>query len=205
MIGPLFRRRRSIGIAAVAVLLAVGAVPAVGQPEYNTAKPPRHILLIRHAEKPPADDGSVHLSPDGIKRAEALYRLFEPAADRPNPFPAPDFVFAAKDSKHSHRSVETVTPLAKRLKLQIDSTYANEEFAGLAREVLHNPRYAGKTVLIAWHHGMAAQLAAKLGAADTPGWKGAVFDRVWQFTYEMDGKATLRDRTQHLMPGDAER
>jgi broad specificity phosphatase PhoE len=171
----------------------------------DAAKRPRQVLLIRHAEKP-ADDASVHLSADGVKRAEVLHRLFEPAADRPAPFPTPDVIFAAKDSKHSHRSVETVTPLAKRLKLPVNSTYRDEEFAALAREVVQNPRYAGKTVLVCWHHGTMPELAARLGAADAPAaWKGSVFDRVWQISSAENGAAKFRDRPQQLIPGDAAR
>ena len=44
------------------------------------------MLLIRHAEKPPPEANSVHLNAEGKKRAEALPRLFEASASRPNPF-----------------------------------------------------------------------------------------------------------------------
>jgi phosphohistidine phosphatase SixA len=195
--------RRSV--VAVA-LVAVCAAPSTGQPADGAARRPRQVLLIRHAEKPADDDASVHLSPDGVKRAEALHRLFESAVDRSAPFPTPDVIFAARDSKHSHRSGETVAPLAKRLKLTVNANYKDEEFAAAAHEVLHNPKYAGKTVLVCWHHGMMPQLAAGLGAADAPDhWKGSVFDRVWQITYGQGGKASIRDRPQQLLPGDAAR
>src|SRR5207253_2045580 len=132
-------------------------------------------------------DPSVHLSPEGRKRAAALHQLFEASPKRPEPFPTPDFIFAAKDSEHSHRPVETVSALAKKLKLTVNSGYRNQDFAKLARDLLRDPKYAGKTILVCWRHGTAPQLAKEFKAADAPAfWKGSVFDRVWQITYDKD-------------------
>jgi hypothetical protein len=162
------------------------------------------VLLIRHAEKPPEGADSVHLSPEGKRRAERLHRLFEAPARGPNLFRTPDYVFVAANSKHSHRPVETVAPLARRLKLDIDTRYKDEDFAKLAHATFHDPKYTGKTVLICWHHGDLPQLARRLKAADAPGaWKGHVFDRVWEITYNEQGKAAFRDRPQQLLPGDS--
>jgi hypothetical protein len=165
---------------------------------------PKSILVIRHAEKPD-DEDDIHLSPHGTKRAGALPNLFRKSAGRPDPFPTPDFIFAAKRSKHSDRSVETVTPLAKGLKLAVNDTYETDDYAKLAEELLSNPKYRGKTVLICWHHGNIPELVARLGAADAPDkWKDAVFDRVWVVTYNAKGKAkALARRAQALLPADA--
>jgi broad specificity phosphatase PhoE len=166
----------------------------------SAAAQPRQVLIIRHAEKP--DDNSIHLSPDGQKRAEALQRLFEKSTDRPDPYPRPGFLFATKESAHSNRPVETVTPLAKALNLDIDTRFGNDDFADLAGELRTKPRYAGATVLVCWHHGTIPELATKLGAVGVPDrWKDSVFDRVWVITYR-DGEATLTSRHQALMPGD---
>ena len=82
---------------------------------------PATVLLVRHAEKPPDADESVHLSAEGKKRADALPGLFEASKARPDPLPKPDFVFATENSKHSHRPLETVTPLARKLKLTVNA------------------------------------------------------------------------------------
>ena len=118
--------------------------------------------------------------------------------------PAPDFIFASKASPHSDRPVETVTPLAKALKLGVDSRYANDDYPRLAKGLLLNPRYAGKTVLVCWHQGNLPELATALGATGVPhGWKDDVFDRVWVVTFDETGKAMpLVKRLQALMPGD---
>ena len=71
----------------------------------------------------------------------------------PAHFPKPDFLIATKKSNGSNRPVETIMPLAEALHETIDSTFADEEFEQVAHAVLTDPKYAGKTVLIAWHHG----------------------------------------------------
>jgi phosphohistidine phosphatase SixA len=159
---------------------------------------PKQVLLIRHAEKP--DDDSPDLSPTGRKRAEALPTLFERGD-----FPAPDFIFAARASKNSDRSAQTVAPLAKKLKREVNASYANDDYDKLAAELLSDPRYEGKTVLICWHHGNLPELAEKLKGEGVPDkWKDGVFDRVWVLTYEQ-GKGKFSRRPQGLLPGDSEK
>jgi hypothetical protein len=167
----------------------------------DTKTYPAHVLIIRHAEKP-ADD-SVDLSPRGKERAKALHKLFKKSASRPKPLPTPDFIFATKDSKRSYRPRETVTPLAKKLELKINDDFANDDFAKLAQELFSNPKYAGKTVLICWHHGKIPKLAARLHAPGVPkDWKDTVFDRVWRIDYATTGKAKYRELPQLLLKGD---
>jgi phosphohistidine phosphatase SixA len=168
----------------------------------TVAAQPREVFIIRHAEKP-EDDNDVHLTAMGRERADALDQLFKKTDLRPDPLPKPDFLFAARNSKHSHRSVETLTPLAKKLKLDIDSRFENEDFAKLAKELLSNPRYAKKTVLICWHHGNIPELAQALKATDVPDkWKDPVFDRVWTIAYGAGGKVTFAKRHQALLASD---
>jgi broad specificity phosphatase PhoE len=187
----------------VKILTALLAALTVGcSPLDKPLVRPKAILLIRHAEKPAGDD--VHLSPEGKKRAETLPDLFQKSADRPDPFPTPDFIFATKPSKHSNRPVETVAPLAKALKLEVNAGYANDDYPALAEELFTNPKYEGKTVLVSWHHGTLPGFAIALGATDVPDkWKDSVFDRVWVVTFDQKGKAKpLTKRPQVLMPGD---
>ena len=100
--------------------LFTAAVPDRKQPSF-----PAQVLIIRHAEKPSEDDLSVDLSPAGKKRAEALPGLFIKSNSRPAPFPRPDFIFATKNSMQSHRPLETVTPLAKKLGITVNFSYRN--------------------------------------------------------------------------------
>jgi hypothetical protein len=172
-----------------------GGGPAFGQ----SAQPPATILLIRHAEK--LTDGREDLSPAGFERARRMPMLFG-GAGAPHNLPKPDFLFATHLSKKSNRPVETITPLSAALGLPISSEIADKDFAVLAGELLSG-KYAGKVVLVAWHHGSIPAFARALGA--TPPydlWPETQFDRVWRIDYK-DGKAVLTDLPQGLMVGDS--
>lgn len=201
--------RLTLAARAVFVFAAGFALVAVSPSSAIRAvqkiEPPRRILIIRHAEKPPPEDNSPNLNAVGKQRAEALYQLFTASKQRPNPFPSPDFLFAAQNSKTTFRSAQTVAPLAEKLKLPVDSRFTKDDCAMLAREILTNPKYSGKTILIAWRHGTLPALAKELGASAPETWKDAVFDRVWEITYDASGKASFQDRPQRLLPGDSKK
>jgi hypothetical protein len=194
MLVGMFRMKCGLFLFAVALLAAVGV--GRGQ-DVVTPQPPATILIIRHAEK--LTDGRQDLSETGYKRAALLPMLFTGA--RPD-LPVPQVLFATHLSKHSNRPVETITPLAAALKLSIDSTIMDDDYAALAKELLSG-KYAEKVVLVAWHHGKIPQLATALGAQPpyTP-WPDGQFDRVWRIDFR-DGKAVLTDLPQGLLPGDS--
>jgi hypothetical protein len=192
----LFSRRRFLAIAVSSLVLGVAAPSSFGQ----QGQPPATIMLIRHAEKPAE---GIDLAPAGFARAKALPQLFGGAgAAAPHNLPRPDFLFATHLSKNSNRPVETITPLSEVLKLPISHDVADKDYATLANELLSG-KYAGKVVLVAWHHGSLPGFAKALGAT-TPydPWPETLFDRVWRIDYR-DGKATLTDLPQGLMAGDS--
>lgn len=162
------------------------------------AQAPATILLIRHAEK--LTDGQIDLSPVGFERAKLLPQLFAPG--HTPALPVPQVLFATHQSKHSNRPVQTITPLSEALHLPIDHTIENDDYAQLAAKLMSGP-YAGKVVLVAWHHGNLPALATALGATPPYAkWPDIQFDRVWRIDYK-DGKATLTDVPQNLMAGDS--
>jgi phosphohistidine phosphatase SixA len=190
--------RRLFGL--LIVIVAVASQRAMAAPATQPTGP-RMVLIIRHAEKPDATDGEKdpNLSKAGCARADALANLI------PDKFIRPDFLIATKQTKGSNRPVETITPLSKAIHEEIESTFKDAEFDQLAHEVLSDPKYAGKVVLIAWHHGKIPELAKALGAKDVPNkWDSQVFDRVWQITYE-NGVATWKALPQKAMPGDSDK
>jgi hypothetical protein len=164
---------------------------------------PRTILIIRHGEKPPEGDASVHLSTQGEQRAAALHELFERSEKRPKPFPVPDDVFATAASRHSKRPIETVKPLVNLLRIPFNKEHADDDFQIVANEIFHNKKYEGKTILICWHHGKIPELARALKVVDAPSkWNDLLFDRIWRITYDATGKATFTDLPQRLLPTD---
>jgi len=181
---------RTLGaILLSSVLLA----PMPGQ---SPAPRPAQIILIRHAEKP-ADAEDPHLSPAGVKRAQRLVS-FVRTNRVVTRFGLPVAVFATQTTKNENgqRTQETVAPLARALKLPVQTPFLGKDYAGLAKLILGNPAYAGKTVLICWNHEEITQLAAALGVKpEPPKWKGDVFDRVYIISYR-GKKATLSEVTQ---------
>ncbi len=196
--------------ALVGLLLALAIVhsPRADEPKRADKTYPKQVLLIRHAEKPPDEDKSVHLSKQGEERAKALPQLFVKSPTRPIPFPRPDFLFATHNSKSSHRPVETVTPLSRKLGLPINDAFKNDVpgMRGLSNEVFGKKKYQGKTVLVCWHHGTMPEMAGLLRATGYPAKVGSkVFDRVWQITYDKEGKTTFANLPQRLLPGDSKK
>jgi hypothetical protein len=152
---------------------------------------PAHIILIRHAEKPVASDNP-HLSEAGVQRAT---RLVSFVTNNPTmaAYGLPVAVFATKTTKHDNgqRTQETVAPLARALHLPVQTPYLGKDYAALAKLILENPAYAGKTVLICWNHEVIPALAVALGVMPKPPkWKGSVFDLVYVISYH-EGAAAL--------------
>jgi hypothetical protein len=179
---------------------------------------PRQVLIIRHAEKP-EDDTDIHLASRGAARAAALPSLFvipPTFPTKPAAFATPEVIFAAKQSKYSNRSVETVTPLARALAdLPIDHQRADKAFRVVVDDLFGDAKHTGKTILICWHHGNIPDLALAViakakNASQIKGqvpqrWGGSVFDRVWVITFDDAGNATFDDRPQRLLFGDAKK
>ncbi len=181
-------------------LLPLGTVQAYAQTAAPAKpQPPATILLIRHAEK--LTDGRIDLSPAGFERARLLPTVFSPAGPSPD-LPTPQVLFATHISEHSNRPVQTVTPLAAALHLPIDDSFRNDDYPALAAALLSG-KYAGKVVLVVWHHGKIPQLASALGATPPYApWPDAQYDRIWRIDFA-NGKATLQDLPYALMPGDS--
>lgn len=182
-----FMLRRSILLFLAALALAGGVA---------LAQPPATIYLIRHAEKP--TDKRPDLNPQGFLRAALLPNLFTSPGTT---LTKPDFLFATARSKNSNRPVETIMPLSAALNEPISNEILDENYPELAKQLLSG-QFAGKVVLVAWHHGKLPDLTTALGATPPYKWPDAQFDRIWRIDYK-DGKATLTDLPMGLLPGDS--
>ena len=176
---------------AVASLLASAAFAA-----------PAQVIIIRHAEKP---DTGPDLNDRGYQRADALVGFFEndPAATRYGT-PAAIYAMAPKGDGGSLRAIETVTPLAKNLGLKVDADYKKDQLSQVVRDIMGNPKYAGKMVLVCWEHKVIPSLAQAFGWTSAPdSWAGAVFDRAWVLDFAGDKVTAFRDVPEHVLPGDS--
>jgi hypothetical protein len=105
----------------------------------------------------------------------------------------PVATFATQTTKDHHgmRTQETLAPLARALKLRVQTPCHGKDYAELAKLILKSRAYAGKSVLICWNHEEIADLAAALGVKpEPPKWKDSVFDLVYIISFR-DGKAAL--------------
>lgn len=140
---------------------------------------PQFILVMRHAEKP-QDAGDPNLSPAGYARAASV------AAYVPHTFGQPDFIFAAATSKDSARPVETVTPLSQHVGVALDASIDDKDYGKLATDLLGKQKYAGKRIVVCWHHGHIPQLLAALGAESgtyPDPWNPQVFNLIVRLDY----------------------
>ena len=164
------------------------------------------VLIIRHAEDADSGDG---ISPLGQERAEAYKNYFlNFTVDSKQREPA--VIFAAKDSKKSHRPRLTMEPFAKAANLKIDTRFGNEQSADLAAELRANQR--GKVILICWRHPYIPALLGALGAnpesfLPNGKWPGAVFDWIILLSFDQDGHlipSSSRRTNEHLLSTDSQ-
>jgi hypothetical protein len=164
------------------------------------------VLIIRHAEDGATGPG---LTPSGQQRAEAYknyFLNFKVDSKRLRT----DAIFAAKDSKKSHRPRLTVEPFAKAEKLGIDTRFGNNQSAELVADLRANQQE--KVILICWRHPYVPDLLRALGARPEDflphgKWPGSVFDWVILLSYDQEGRlipGSPRRINEHLLPGDSQ-
>jgi len=194
---------------------------------------PRQILLIRHAEKPdtgpdgmpagPAvgvEEGGApnphSLTPRGWQRAGALAALLaraggaEPQLTAPTVLLAPDYGEPALTT--FHRTVQTITPLARRLQLPVRTSCAK----GAERELVadHVWPAADECVLVCWEHQHLTDIldamtstADILPAPQLPanGWPDDRFDMILAFDRRPGPRRTysFSQIPQMLLAGDS--
>jgi hypothetical protein len=162
------------------------------------------VLIIRHAEKPESGQG---LSPRGEERAKAYPRYFHHLKVDGKKVRL-DAIFAASDSKSSHRPRLTITPLARAAGVPVNAEIDDGDTGQLARAL--RQQEAGRTTLVCWRHGKIPDLLAALGARPEKllpdgAWPDDHFDWVIVLRYDGDGKLEKKEAKrieEHLLPGD---
>jgi len=142
---------------------------------------------MRHAEKP-EDHNNPYLAEAGRARAEQLVPFVTAKYGRP------DFVFAAAVNAKSVRSYLTIRPLCDAFAIPLDTSWAGENYRGLANKLLSEPPYAGKLVVACWTHDELPQFANALRAprGDYPDpWDRSVFDLILQLDYNGHAAPTV--------------
>jgi hypothetical protein len=164
------------------------------------------VLIIRHAEDADSGDG---ISPLGQERAEAYKNYFLNFTVDSNPR-EPTVIFAAKDSKKSHRPRLTMEPFAKAANVKINTHFGNTQSADLAADLRANQQ--GKVILICWRHPYIPALLRALGAnpesfLPNGKWPGAVFNWIILLSFDQNGHlipSKSRRTNEHLLPSDSQ-
>jgi hypothetical protein len=143
---------------------------------------PYQVIIIRHGEKP-ADVTATQLAPQGCARALSLPAFFKtnPIVNPPTAPIVAIYSVQPDAADGSVRPQETIAPTAIALQLQIH-THSETDFAGTVNDIMTNPAYDGKTVVLSWEHDNIPPLATAFGLSIPPQaqkWPGHVFDEAW--------------------------
>ena len=180
---------------------------------------PQTVILIRHGEKP-HEGGVPHgvnshgehdghsLSVRGWTRAGALAAMFAHAPHALHPaLVTPQRVYATKPTHtaKSTRELDTATPTARRLGLEVDDSVSHGKEVELAQRILGSPDDA----LVVWHHGRIVLLAHEfplVNPDEVPDeWPDHRFDLYWILTREDDSDVPayrFSVLAQNLLDGD---
>ena len=204
-----------LALAASAIGCATAAPPTpVATPAARPSGTPPGMLVmvIRHGEKPDGSTGGVDaqghddshsLTPTGWQRANRLVDLFDPVPGPPRPGlarPVAIYAATANDNGDGLRTRETVTPLADRLGITVNTTFGKGEERALVADVTARP---GPT-LISWQHEEIPNIAKAFPSTtpDPPSdWPDDRYDVVWTFTRTADGWH-FAQLPELLLPGD---
>jgi hypothetical protein len=175
------------------------------------------IIIIRHAEKPlsnPPPYGVTlegerekeSLTVRGWQRAGALADFFAPANNsfRDPSLAEPQFLYASKPTKRngSRRSLETITPLAEKLAIRINSHFPRLESEDMLEEVF----LCAGVVLICWQYEYIPKIANYILGNRTTApqeWPEDRFDMVWVFDREpATSRYSFQQVPQRLLMGD---
>jgi len=174
------------------------------------------IMLIRHGEKPPhappphgvsahGERDAESLTVRGWQRAGALASLFSPTVPKEHRhgLSVPSHLYACASRKHvSKRSRQTLTPLAKKLGIEVNEDFSSGEEDDLAK---HAQQRTG-AVLICWrHHSLHVLAQHVLGdhATYPTSWSEDRFDVVWVLDLDpATGQYAFRQVAQELLDGD---
>lgn len=136
-----------LGWSRVTLLLAAclaGAADASAEFEFAT------VLLMRHGEK--TEGSGDALSPAGVARSIYIGRcLGGDARTVAAPLPITNVMASATRPGKSHRTIDTVRPLAAALGLTVDASVDKSDEDGLVRAAGEKLQ-AGGTLVIAWQH-----------------------------------------------------
>lgn len=148
------------------------------------------LIFIRHGEKPLKGD---NLTCQGLNRAFQLPALLT------GKFGVPAFLFApamalGESTKHA-RMFQTITPIAIKYNLPINSSHAEKDSVMIAEDL----KSKKGTVIIVWEHKAIKSIIHALGIPDNLVWPDDDYDSIWVINF-VNGKAVFTKDKEGLTP-----
>jgi hypothetical protein len=176
----------------------LSSAPAVSSPSPKAPGKKLKVVIIRHGEKPKKDnDGKIgdNLSCAGMNRALKLPHVLHQKFGKPDYTYVPSLT-CGTFTDHS-RMFQTVTPLAVKYDLTVNSQFDENDYQGVADDVKNKEG----TVLMVWEHSAIQSIAIALGAANAKPWHGKDFDSIWIIDFET-GTALLNVEQEGIVPAE---
>jgi hypothetical protein len=152
---------------------------------------PLKIVIIRHGEKPKNGD---NLNCQGLNRSLLIPQMIV------SKFGVPAFSYVPSigtDSATKHaRMFQTITPLAVKYNLAVNSKYNGKDSSALVNDILKRRGL----VLVVWDHKSIVPIIHALGINETQlKWNDDDFDSIWIITF-VNNIAILTKDTGNLKP-----
>ena len=153
---------------------------------------PLKVVIIRHGEKPIIGD---NLNCQGLNRATMIPSMIV------SKFGVPSFSYVpalGMDSSTKHaRMFQTITPLAVKYNLTVNSQFNGKDSSGLVSDILKKHG----TVLVVWDHKSIVSIIHAFGIKNASlKWLDTDFDSIWIITF-INGSAVLTKDRENLRPG----
>jgi len=118
------------------------------------------------------------------------------------------FASAPVQSDGSLRPIQTITPLSDSLGLEVNKSFTIDNKPELVKEIMSNPQYHNKLVVISFEHNNIPELATLFGAKKSPNkWPDNVFDRIWvlEFNTSSGDIVKFSNEPQKMLFGDSKK
>jgi len=174
----------------IILLLAFASANFYGIKEASAQTTNLKLIFIRHGEKPLKGD---NLTCQGLNRALLLPNLIS------KKFGVPAYLFvpglALGESTRHARMFQTISPLAIKYNLPINSSHAEKDSTEIAQDL----KGKNGTVLIVWEHKAIKSIIHALGISDNLVWPDDDYDSIWIVDFA-NGKAVLTKDKEGLKP-----
>lgn len=141
------------------------------------------VYWVRHGEKP--SDGSDGLNHKGVQRSLCLVDVFDEHSNYDI-----GYIIAPKPLHDGGgwRSLDTVTPLAHKLGIDVDTSCRRDNHRCVAKLIKKHQRKGKGNVLVAWQHDGLHGIAREMGYWFPPQCSTRDYHNVWKFPKHVDDR-----------------